>query len=801
MTRYDVSGDSSDHDDPIFFDSDLERKFGNRKVFFRLQEKRKKARKFFEFSQQNLFRYDAYASKIVESDSPYRNFLRMIFDSEEEGITFYLAKICWFHHVLSCMDTGLDPKLIRSDMVRFIEYNRDPEKIDYIKDSFLTRLREEEGVHILDECREWLSEADRYKDYNINICFPWLVDNGDWKYCLEKPKCFDYSLIRERCFEEFQKHQISSSIPITMRTRLYKNSVTAKDGITFHRYSKFKEIKEENSHLFSSDRVPYIQYTRVLTYVSPGNIRDTFVPDQSSLVILNEIEALAENVVSQIPGIRIGKRWSNPPYSDLYCMVDTKKFGLTFPHELLHNTLSVLEEYLGLNLSFYHECIDHQYVCVDNCWHKMNRGFGLGNLNKLATLSHYLMLLSAGIKCYVYSDDVLLFLRESNKEQLEILIAYYEACGFVVNKKKCYISPYWEFLGDSSSDVADTHVQQQEFAKFCNILFNDPATIHSLMGQALTTKALLDRTVKRKLFFITYSIVPLVDTIKILLPTQSGGFRWVHNYGNWVENNRSYPVFKYLPPRPSKKIMETEEEKYSVLESLYSRIPIDVKHVRRGRGLGLRELKSYPYAHISDRKLFEILLKEGHFPTFLLRRQNRLTWKQASFYSEIELDTGDPTLAPLFESFRFERVFKGEESVIRLFSCWTLFPRMILGEYHRRYRCTFSTTEPGTSVPSFEKEVYKYLISEEYRILTDEETKKHFFSLPEGNYTPPDETSLPRGYLEDHLDQTDLNDEELIDETCVCDGTWNSPEEEELFEEEEEVLPPLEEEDDFEIDL
>lgn len=741
--------------DPIFFPSDLKRSFGNRRLFFALQSKRKKAPKCIQYNSENLKLYIHLSSEICSNESSFRNFERMILHPDNSGITYYLAQMCWFHHCLEQMDLGIEKSDIREDLVRFVEYNRDPEIIDSIKDSFLMRLRMDETADILDECEGWLQENSRYVNYNIEFCFPWLVDNGDWKYCLEEISDDIPHLSQRRAYRSLGQISFDEKICITEKTRLYKNSVTSLDGTLYRRLSNMKFTNEINGGFLTEGRDPIIKYTRVLTFVSPGNIRDTFVPEQSSLVILNEIELLAGKFCDQIFGIRIGKRWVYPPDCEFYGMIDTKKFGLTFPHSVLHDTISMMEKVLCVDLAFYHKCIDNQWVYVDGVAYNLKRGFGLGNLNKLATLAHYWMLQSVGIDSFVYSDDVLLFLKEENSD-LEVITSYYEEMGFIVNKKKCYISSYWEFLGESSNEISDDHQNQTEFARMCKILFNSRPVIDQLMSIEMPRAGSLARTVKRSLFFITYSIAPLRDPIKLLLPWQSGGFRHVKDYGDWVVANSDYPVFKYEPQRSSKKIMEYTEEEYNdIYHWFFNKVPIGVKRFRKG-SFEIREKISYPYKFLNRLDLFGKLVKEGYHPTFLLKFGNKLTVNQCMSLVSIKVRSDDPTLTPRFSEFRFERIYKGEESALRLLSRFSDTPRMLLGEYHRIYRRLMYTDIPVGGVSRLETYT-PWALSLRTEFEDPDKIAERYKKYPSSTYESICEENLPEGIYESGLKISTFN--------------------------------------------
>lgn len=735
--------------DPIFYPSDLHRSFGNKRIFFQLQKKRKSAPKCIQYNSENLKLYIHLSSEIRSTESSFKNFERMLFHPDSSGITYYLAQMCWFHHCLEQMDLGIEPLAIREDLVKFVEYNRDPEIIDSIKDSFLIKLRMDESAEVLDECLGWLQDNSKYVNYNIEFCFPWIVDNGDWRYCLERCEGNIPHISQKRAYKSTGQFYFDDKVAITEKTRLYKNSVTSLDGELYRRLSRMEFTNNVNSGFLTEGRDPIIKYTRVLTFVSPGNIRDTFVPDQSSLVILNEIELLAGKFCDQIFGIRIGKRWVYPPDCESYGMIDTKKFGLTFPHPVLHDAIAMMEKLLCIDLSFYHKCIDNQWVYVDGVAYNLKRGFGLGNLNKLATLAHYWMLQSAGIDSFVYSDDVLLFLKEENAD-LEIITSFYEEMGFIVNKKKCYISSYWEFLGESSNDVFDVHQNQQEFARMCKILFNRRAVIDQMMSIELPRYGSLPRTVKRSLFFITYSIAPLRDPIKMLLPQQSGGFRYVKDYGGWVEANSDYPVFKYEPLRSSKKIMEYEEEEHNdFYHWFFSRKPIGVKGFRKG-SQEIREKVSYPYKHLNRVELFGRLIKEGYHPTFLLQFGGRLSVNQCMSLVSIKVRSDDPTLVPKFPEYRFERVYRGEESALWLLSRFTDTPRMLLGEYHRIYRRLMSSRIRLGGPSRMEADI-PFGLSLRTEFEDPDQIVHKYLSYPKTAIVPFDEDSLTEGIYETGL--------------------------------------------------
>lgn len=671
---------------------DVYRHYGNRKLWTALQRKRKSAPKFFEYNSENEFLYQQVVNTINWSRTFFQIWTDLIESEENQGYAYHISKIVYFYHVIEHLSSGVvtedQDKEFKSSCQKYLRECRTPEGVDRIKDSVQACFRADDDTVASEECKQWAQEIANHVNCVITMAFPWFNDEHDWEYCLKVPRIIQRISVgyAAHCFG--QAGGACTSVPYTKRLRLYKDSVTCKEGKTFRRLSKFQQQKSEAEKFYKDTSYGKLVFTRVLTYVSPGNLRDTFIPDQPTMRILTEIECLCDSIIKSLPEIRIGKSGIPIKETPYYLMLDSKKFGLTFPQQLLEDTLRAIGVLNGIDVEYYCQCLRHMFVYKDGTMYKMNRGFGLGNLNKLSTLAHYLIAKETGLPFLVYSDDIVYCLERYDDHTLSKFVEIYESYGLIVNMKKTCISTYWEFLGNSSYPGYE---QRWHLTEICNLalsIYGSEVECYLSESAIMTDYFRISRPMKRTIFFINHTIAPL-DKVKLLIPKQSGGYLWTDDYGNWVETHTTYPVYSYHVERPRMDAFEYVEPEYKYLESFLKPTPLDFKWIRRPHGKMIETI-SYPYRNKSALELFCLLVKEGYHPTFLLSREHELTENQAAHYAEIQLDHVDTRWSFEIPVLRLEHVYPCEEGVLDLLSHCTNYPRMLLGEYHRRYRCIFS---------------------------------------------------------------------------------------------------------------
>ena len=727
------------HENPMFHKSDLNRHYGNRKLYNLLQRKRKSAKKFFVYDKETSFRYRQIESSIDWNKTFFQIWCDLIESDENQGYAFHISKIVYFYHLITKLSgqiiTEDQTKEFKTSCQKYLQECRTPEGVDRIKDAVVACLRDDDDTVALDECKQWARTIANQVNCVVAMAFPWFSDENDWEYALDNPTVVQRISIGYAC--RFLPAG-DSTVPYTKRLRLYKDSVTSCEGKTFRRLSNFQAQKTEAGKFYSDTEVKQLAFTRVLTYVSPGNLRDTFIPDQPTMRILTEIECICDSFIKLIPEIRIGKQGIPIKESPYYLMLDLKKFGLTFPHELLLDTLDAIGITLSVDVSYYKECIQNMIVFKDGNLYKMRRGFGLGNLNKLSTIAHYLIAKEFNVNFLVYSDDIVYCLDDYDDHVLNRFIQVYEAYGLIVNRKKTCLSTYWEFLGNSSYPGYEQRFHLTEICNMGMSIYGSEAECYKSESAILTNYFRISRPMKRVIFFNNHTIVPL-DKMKLLVPIQSGGYLWTDCYGDWVETHSTYPVYTYDYERPRKHKFTYDDPQYTYAESFLNPVPLDYEWIRRPHGK-LTESVSYPYRGLTDFQLFRLLIQKGYHPTFLLRPEHDLTENQASHYAEIHLNYLNSKWTFEKSVIRLEHTYPCEEKVLDLFSHCTNYPRMLLGEYHRRYRRIFSTPYLCRRRYTRELDAIQFYISYKEN-LTDIVSKENLGIIPRASHVQPTPTA------------------------------------------------------------
>lgn len=441
---------------------------------------------------------------------------------------------------------------------------------DYIKDYALYQYRI--GTTMFPEGEDWISD-ERFSliedEPLINFCTPWDYEVEDYKYAYEPYDSEKYT--NELRFLTAQTLEFLSNI---------KGISSFVDVNKLHRYitdtsffvpeesldSTFKKIDKLNlSMLIEEVKNPTIksfEFIRKQIYVSPNNIRDTFIPSWKTFCALFVLESLCDDVVSRLPEIRIGKVNSNLKFEhNYYVMIDVKKFGIMFPKEVIISTIEVIERMFHLDLSYIKTAYMNYILYVDGKETYPSRGFGLGNMNKLATLAHWAIAKVSGLKFYVYSDDIVYMLdKEPSLDILERFKTFYETFGLVLNTKKCYISNSWEFLGESNHDFFDYVENSRCISLFLEAFFSRTY----LEGELKEKAALKIYSECRDLFLKNHEINPILRNDLLLYPVSMGGFVFTNTPLTYCEQGDLEPsTLTSIGSIPEKFI-------YSDVDSFYS---------------------------------------------------------------------------------------------------------------------------------------------------------------------------------------------------------------------------------------
>ena len=440
---------------------------------------------------------------------------------------------------------------------------------DYIKDYPLYMYRQD--AVMFPEGNQWINSPE-FKliedEPIISICIPWDYEVEDYKYAFEP---FDIQRYENSC-----KYMAFAT---EKRLAMFKNLTRVIDLGKIYRYisdtsyfipevSKDKTFRKID-HLEMTDLIQEIEhptltcmeFIRKQIYVSPNNIRDTFIPSWKTFCALYVVESLCDQFMAQAPEIRIGKVNSNLKYNSKYfAMIDIKKFGIMFPKEVIISVLQGMERAMNVDLSYIINAYRNYILYVDGTATTPTRGFGLGNMNKLATLAHYMIAKVSELKFYVYSDDIVyMFDVEPDESVLERFRRLYEDFGMTLNMKKCYLSSNWEFLGQSSHEYYDYVESAQCSTSFTEAFFS-PTLIQ---GEMLERNTLSTFCESRDLWLKNHEINPILRSDLIVYPESMGG--WVRTNQPWSyceEGGLTPSTFTAIRSVPKKFIQRTPDEVY-----------------------------------------------------------------------------------------------------------------------------------------------------------------------------------------------------------------------------------------------
>jgi len=184
---------------------------------------------------------------------------------------------------------------------------------------------------------------------------------------------------------------------------------------------------------WSSDidvRTPYYA-KRVVVPTTPGSTRDTGVGDPSTILKVKQLNALARVISERVPysantdAKTANKRLKRVLKKNSFLHLDFKKFGLTFPRELMNELIKKIGESSGIDVS---HLLIHQFtVEIDGECYSTHRGTMLGWLDSINSICVSIILhaLAKELKFdfITFNDDVEIskFCASSPKQTLELL--------------------------------------------------------------------------------------------------------------------------------------------------------------------------------------------------------------------------------------------------------------------------------------------------------------------------------------------------------------------------------------------
>jgi hypothetical protein len=274
--------------------------------------------------------------------------------------------------------------------------------------------------------------------------------------------------------------------------------------------SKGSKLREEVREKYEMDDEPF-QFKRTLINVSTSNYRDAWINTPASRAKLKYFEILVRRMIRNVPEIPDGDmeydgyaehfRYSSD-YN--YVMGDLKKWGITFPVYLIRIFCEEAERRFPVGWVKLAEQFEKATLWVGEEPIKIGtRGFGLGNLNYMSSVIHYLILkMTNADKFVVRSDDSLAAYRKTDSPFYEVYLK--ERLGFIVNRKKINISSKANVFCENYAEVESKFQSQiyeklgymtgqigQVMRKVCNSL-SAKYHIATACDLALPTKSLID---------------------------------------------------------------------------------------------------------------------------------------------------------------------------------------------------------------------------------------------------------------------------------------------------------------------
>ena len=578
----------------------------------------------------------------LDKEIPLRELVRrMIMNIDDKWDSTYSSLyLSALRYVYSVFLAHSDNDTSFSVVGRTYELLCDPYEQDFIKDYPLMRYRQE--AIMFPEGDQWISspQFEMIEDEpDISFCTPWEYEVDDYKYAFEP---FD-----SEKYADIIRYLTAKMVYLLQNKRkfwsrvidLSKLSHYISDTSFFVPEETYSTTKRKIDHLdmsmllkeIRSPTLKVMEFIRKPIYVSPNNIRDTFIPSWKTFCALFVLESLCDEIIPVLPEVRIGKVNSELRYtSRYYIMVDIKKFGIMFPKEVILSVIEGLERIFSVNLEYIKSAYKNYVLYIDGEATYPCRGFGLGNMNKLATIAHYIIAKESGLKFYVYSDDIVYMLdKEPSLDVLSRMRTYYENFGMTLNIKKCYISNHWEFLGESSHDFYDYVENNKCISMFMESFFSPTL----LIGEMREKSALAIYSQCRDLWLKNHEINPILREDLILYPESMGGFVRTNQPLSYCEQADLTPsLFTSIRSPPSKFIIREIDEFYSTgsqvdyyLNSIVRTFHIDERRKMSNWKLlqfWIKEEKRYVRADIGNKGLHHVIqfgIDHLDLPDYLLK--------------------------------------------------------------------------------------------------------------------------------------------------------------------------------------
>jgi hypothetical protein len=219
------------------------------------------------------------------------------------------------------------------------------------------------------------------------------------------------------------------------------------------------------------------RYIRKLIPVGPENTRDAWIACPHTYEEQAIVESISEHLLRFQRRSCVGKPFSIEKVNKLgtcFLMADIKKFGISFPRELIRVFLEELSPHYNIIEGILENFKTLVYNSIDNLYYSVERGFGLGNLFFTSTLIYCLVQEILKFPSLCFHDDTVVAVPPSYQlddryEYLQLLEGY----GFIINYDKVFISTVgFVFLENYVRGDRLLLKRSRLLAPLCEVLFS-----------------------------------------------------------------------------------------------------------------------------------------------------------------------------------------------------------------------------------------------------------------------------------------------------------------------------------------
>jgi hypothetical protein len=454
-----------------------------------------------------------------------------------------------------------------------------------------------------------------------------------------------------------------------------------------------EELKADSPWLFK----------RICIYKNPAEFRDGLNTTIQNKFRLKKISMELQEILDQLPESAMGKKINIKKLGKehLFLESDIRKDGWTTHHDLIKLTVGLLrgkvpDKSLDDILSFIENItiIGYKGEIL-----KIQRGFGIGMLNQLATLMKIFVLNAAGYKKFlVNNDDIIIRTNRQysddfnhSKDDLVLkernfLLEFLARCGYIPYKKKTIIGKCLRFCEEYIT-VGLSKSWDKNMILY-NVLFKTTMCINIIMS-----KDMFNSLIKTYTYKLDQSAIYYVRKLNLKLhkhetPYESELPEFLGGYALPRPNNLDWTIRDMFEASPSivgfthairdrldefnSSFLPLEKKKGSLFENYYLNYKfddpelitalesLDINSVKKGFYTSLENLtnpaRSSNLANFYKRKLSH---RRGIFKKYLIERYSVPDYFYQEICHALSFKGKVYALHPkMFEEFRLTEVFK-----------------------------------------------------------------------------------------------------------------------------------------------